>query len=123
EAGVAPAAAAAPGHHHRVVRVHQVGNVLARGLVFHRGARRNLDDEIPPPAPVPVAALAVLAVFRPVVGLVAEIDERAQARVHLQNDVAAPAAVAAVGPAHGHVLFPAKADDPVAAVAALCENA
>src|SRR5690606_34419759 len=119
EPRVAAAAAPAAGHDHRFLRLHQVGDVLARGLVFDRGARRHLDDQIFAPLAVAVGALAVSPVFRPVMCFVAKVDERAQTRLHLQDDVAAPAAVAAVGPAHRHVFFPAKTDDAVAAVAGL----
>src|SRR5690606_22616699 len=70
-----------------------------------------------PVAAVAVAALAVLAVFGAVVRLVAEVDERAQARIDLQDDVAALAAVAAVRPAHRYELFTPEADAAVAAVA------
>src|SRR5690606_36427755 len=67
------------------------------------------------PRPLPSAAVA--APLRLVAGPVAKIDEGAQVGVRLQNDVASPAPVPAVGAAPGHVLFPPKAHGTVTAVA------
>ena len=64
-----------------------------------------------------VAALARLAVAGLLVRAVVEVQQRVHARVDLEDDVAAVAAVAPVGPAEGLVLLPVDRGHTVAAVA------
>src|SRR5690606_25886740 len=92
------------------------GQILAGGLVLDGGARRDLNDEVRAVAAVPVGALAVAPVFGFVVNPVLEVHEGPKALVDFEDDVAAPAAVAAVGPARRHVLLPPEAHRPVATV-------
>ena len=63
------------------------------------------------------AALAVHAVGRHIFALVAEVHQGGHVVVHLQDDGAAVAAVAAVGAAGGHVFLPVEGHRAVAAVA------
>ena len=71
-----------------------------------------------PRAAVEVLALAVHAVAGPAVRVVAERQQRRHVVVGDQPDVAALAAVAAVGPAHRDGALPPEADAAGAAVAA-----
>ena len=66
---------------------------------------------------VPVAALARAAVAGLLVRVVVEVQQRVHAGVDLEDDVAAVAAVAAVGPAERLVLLAVDRGHPVAAVA------
>jgi hypothetical protein len=69
-----------------------------------------------------VAAAARLAVAGPVLALEAEVEQRGQALVGLEDDVAAVPPVAAGGPAAGDELLPAKGDRAGAAVARLHQD-
>ena len=113
---VAPAAAPAPGDHHPLPGFRQVGQVLARGLVLDGGAWWDLNDQIRTVPAVAVAPLAVAPVFGFVMNPVLEIHERPKALVDFEDDVAAPAAVATVGPTRRHVFLPPEAHRPVAPV-------
>jgi hypothetical protein len=64
-----------------------------------------------------VVAAALAAVAGAGVGTEAEIDEVVDLGVHLEDDVAAAAAIAAIGPASGDEFFAVEADGAVAAVA------
>src|SRR3954447_81386 len=69
------------------------------------------------PGAVPVAALARLAVTGLLVRAVVEVQQRVHARIHLEDDVAPVATVAAVGTAERLVLLAVHRGDPVPAVA------
>ena len=72
-----------------------------------------------PRRPCLARALAVRAPLRPEVRRLAEAGQVAQVAVGDQDDIAAVAAVTAVGAALGHVLLAPEADAAVAAAAAL----
>ena len=63
------------------------------------------------------AALAVYTGGRHIFALVAEVHQGGHIVIHLHDDAAAVAAVAAVRAAGGHIFLPVKGDHAVAAVA------
>ena len=75
-----------------------------------------------PPAPVRLRARAALAARRPEMLGVAEVDQRIEAGHRLEHDVAALAAVAAVGPAIFDELLAPEADRAGAARAGADED-
>jgi len=90
---------------------------LARGGVPDHGAQGDLDDQV---LPIPAGAAlagAVHAVGGHVFALIAEVHQGGHMPVHLEDHVAAPAAVAAVGSAGGHVFFPVEGHGAVASLA------
>ena len=76
-----------------------------------------------PSAPVPAPAAAVAAAPRCEDGATAQGRQVAQRRVRDERDVAAAAAVAAVGTALGHVLLPSEAERAVAAASRADDDA
>ena len=118
EVGVAPAAPAALGHHHRLVagniRHHQAGVRL-----LHQGAPGHTDDKVGGVLATAAGRAAVLAGFGHILALVAEIHQGGEVVVGHKHHVAAPAAVAAVGAAGRHELLPVKTHRAVAALAGL----
>ena len=121
EALVAVPAEPAGGHDRPLARLDQVEVLALEAL--HPGPRRDQDDAIVAAGAVPVRPLPVPAALGPVVGGDAHRGEVAPRRVADEDDVAPAPAVAAVGPATGHVRLPAEGDDPVAAPPALDEDA
>ena len=116
EARVAAAALAAAGEDDARVRTREVGDQLALGAVRLRPDRdRELDRGAV--GAVLARAAARLAAAGLELRLRAERGEVAQAGVGDEDDVAAAAAVAAVGPALGHVLLAPEAQASVAAAA------
>jgi hypothetical protein len=92
------------------------------GLAVEAGdgrSRRHRDDQVGAAGAVPVRAAAVPAAPGPVMGGYAHRCEIAPRRVGGEHDIAAAAAVAAVGTAARHVRLTAEADRAVAAAAAL----
>ncbi len=87
------------------------------GAVDHR-ALGNVDDQVVAAHAVLLLAGAVRARTGLAVRMVAEREQRRDVAVGLQPDVAAPAAVAAVGTATRHVRLPPERDAAGAAVAA-----
>ena len=87
-------------------------------IVVDESSARHLNDQVGRAFAVATAAAAFLTVFGEVFALVSEIGEGGEVVVDLQNDVAALAAVAAVGTARGNIFFAVKCDGTVAAVAA-----
>ena len=84
----------------------------------HHRALGHGDDEVVPAGPVALLALPVGAVLGPAVRVVPEGEQRRHVAVGDEPDVAAVAAVAAVGPALGDVGLPAERHAAGAAVAA-----
>ena len=119
---VAPAAAAAfcgdP--------VLAVGHVVHDGAglgVADDGAARDLNIQGVPVLAVAALAHAVGAVAGDIFALIAKVHQRGHVLVHGEDDVAAAAAVAAVGAARRHVFFTVKGHRPVAALAGVDSNA
>ena len=83
------------------------------------GPRRNRHDPILPPLPVLAAPLPMSAPPGPEVLASPQRRQIAPPGLADQHDVATAPTVAPVGPALGHVGFPAKGDDAVAAAPAL----
>ena len=102
EAGVAAPALPAAGGEVAVAVAHEVGEQLAvAGL--HLRALGHRDHEVGAAGAVALVARPVLARLGPAVRVVAVREQRRHVAVGLQVDVAAGAAVAAVGPALGDV--------------------
>ena len=121
EVRVAAPAAAAAGHDGALARRGQVPAHAALGvLATVPGGTAHLERTRA--RAVAVGALAVPAALGLQVRAGAGTMEVAQRRVGDEHHVAAAAAVAAVGPALGHVGLAAEGDDPVAARAALDED-
>ena len=123
EVNVAAAAHAARAHHDAFARTGEVGDLperLERLVVElgHHRARGHLEDEVLPVLAVLARALAVRAAGGAEVVLEAVVDERRELRVALEDDVAATAAVAAVGSALGDEGLAAKRHAAGAAVTA-----
>src|SRR5205814_374187 len=98
----------------REIRQHHVGH-----RVLHHRAGGHVHHEIRAIATGAVVARTGTTAFGAVSGPFAAVEKRAHVGVHLQHDAAALAAVAAVGPALGHVLLAPEADAPVAAASRL----
>ena len=101
EMGVAIAAAAAAGDDDLLADLRQVfQEKLAVGVVDH-GAGGNRQDQIRGAAAVAIAAGAGHAILGPPMFAMGQSSEAIDARLGHENDAAAVAAVAAVGPAAG----------------------
>ena len=114
--GVAEPALAALGQHHAGAGADEVGDDPAVGRADDR-SRGNAEDAVLAARAAAVAALARLAVAGLLVRAVVEVQQRVHAGVDLEDDVAAVAPVAAVGPAEGLVLLPMDRGHAVPAVA------
>ena len=111
---VAPAAPAPPAEDEGLAAAH-VGHNLAGFGLPDQGAPGDVDGEgLAVPAGLP-APLAVGAVSGGIFALIAEVHQGGHMVVHLEDDGAAPAAVAAVGAACGDVFLPVEGDGAVAA--------
>jgi len=113
---VAPAAAAALAQHIGRVVGHVLDDLAAFG-VPHQRAPGHADGQALAVLAGLAAALAVHAVAGHVFALVAEVHQRGHVVVHLQDDGAAVAAVAAVRAAGGDVFLPVEGHRAVAAAA------
>ena len=107
EVDVAAASDAAGGDDHALARLGEVGDLIQGGLrlgveLAHDGAERHPEHEILPVLAVATGPLTVRALLGPEVVLVTVVDEGGELRVGLDDDVAAAAAVTAVGSALGH---------------------
>ena len=111
---VAPAAVAAPAQDEGLIVGHIPNDLLGLGIPDD-GAPGDLDDQGCAVLAGAVLACAVAAVFCHVLALVAEVHQGGHAGVGLDDDVAAPAAVTAVGTAVGDILFPVEGHRAVAA--------
>ena len=116
EMHIAPAAVAALGRDERLV-VRQVLDDLPGLLVADDRAARHADNEIR--AVLALAALAATVFTRrgDVFLLIAEVQQGGEVVIHLEDDRAAAAAVAAVRPAGGNILLAVETDLAVAALA------
>ena len=113
---VAPAAAPAARRHKRLARGHIVHDRAAVGIAQQRAARHT-DAQTLAHAAGAALVLTVGAVGGHVFALVAKIHERGHVVVHLEDDVAAASAVAAVRAAGSHVFLAVEGHRAVAAVA------
>ena len=114
--GVAEPALAALGEHDAGAGADEVGDDPPVGGADD-GAGGHVQDLVLALGAVPVAALAGLAVAGLLVRAVVEVQQRVHARVDLEDDVAAVAAVAPVGAAERLVLLAVHRGHAVAAVA------
>ena len=113
--GVAPAALAALGDDLGLVAGHVRQQAAGLG-VLDKGAAGHGDHQVRGAfAKAPVAP-AVLPPLGGVLALVAEIRQSGEVVVHLEHNAAAPAAVAPIGTAGGHVLLPVEGDGAVSPV-------
>src|SRR5437867_658912 len=119
-----PGMSAAPALRHDGVLaiLRQIGEAALRLQVLRDGPHGHANDVRRRGAAVAVAPFAVAAVLRNVVLLVLEVEQGGQALCGFQDDVAAIAPVAAVGPAMWDVLLSAEAPAPVPAVPRLHVN-
>ena len=89
----------------------------AAGLgVLDQGAAGHGDHQVRGAFAKAAVAPAVLSPLGGVLALVAEIRQGGEVVVHLEHNAAAPAAVAPIGTAGGHVLFPVEGDGAVAPI-------
>ncbi len=115
---VAPAALAAASRN-KVLAVRHVVHYAAGLGIAHEGAARNADIQTVAVLTRAALALTVRAVSGNVLALVSEVHQRGHVIVNDENDIAAAAAVAAVGTAGRNILFAMERDRAVAAVAGL----
>ena len=113
---VAPAAAAASGHNHRLRAGQVCHDEVGLGLLQH-GAARHADDKVITVRTAHPLGTAVLAVGGGVFALVAEVHQGGQVIVRHKDDVAAAAAVTAVRAARRHKFFAVEGHHTVAALA------
>ena len=97
----------------------QIADHLAAVDVINERAERDLNAEIIGLSTRAAPAHAGPAVARAKQALMAKINQRAEARVRQQIDIAAIAAIAAVRPAFGDEFFPPETQAAVAALARL----
>ena len=116
---VAEAALAALGDQQALAVAGQVADHFIGVDVDDHGADRHEDRVVLAALAVALLAHAVLAALRAELLLVAEIDQRVEVFVGFQPDVAAVAAIAAVGAAERDELLAAETDAAVAAVAGM----
>lgn len=81
--------------------------------------QRHLDDEVLGILAVAEACAALAALVGGVLALITEVHQSGEVVVHDEDDVAAPAAVAAVRAASGHELLTMEAHSAVAALAGM----
>ena len=110
--------APARGHRHALVVAHEVGHHRAGVAVADHGADRHRQDRVLPLGAGLEHPLAVAAVLAPLVRVAVQVQQRGQALVGLEHDVAAAPAVTAVGTAAGHVGLAAEGGHAVAPAAA-----
>ena len=116
-AGVAEPAEAALGHQQTLPLDGQVAQDLLGILVDHRGTDRHLENQVGATLARAVATPARLAILRAKTPLVAKIHQGIDTVIRLQEHAAAVAAIAAIGPPHGNVLFPAEAKTTITTLA------
>ena len=120
-----PAAAVAAGRHDDALPgLRQVGELVEGFLrlgvkLADNGPQRDAEHEVRAIGTVATRTLAVRAALGPEVVLIAVVDKGGQLRVRHNDDVAAVAAVAAVGTALGHVGLAPERHASGAAVSAL----
>ena len=120
--GVAPAALSAAAENERLGIGHILDDLVAL-RVEHNGAARYADGEILALLAELARALTVHAGLGDVFALVAEVHQRGHIVVDDEDDIAAVAAVAAVGTARGDVFFAVERHRTVAALTRAAEDA
>ena len=115
EMPVTPAAAPAFAEDEILVGGHILDDFAALGIAHQRSGRHG-NHRVLARRAVHLARLAIAAVFGNELALIAEGEQRVGALVDTQDDIAAPAAVAAVGSARGNIFFAAEGHGTVAAV-------
>ena len=113
---VAPAASAAFAEDKRLLVGHILDNFAGFGITDQR-APGDTDGEALAVLAALAAALPVYAVTGYIFALIAKVHKGGHIVVHLHDDAAAVAAVAAVGAAGRYIFFPVKGHRAVAAVA------
>jgi hypothetical protein len=108
--GIAVPSFAAACHDHLVARFFQVAQQVVAIAIAHQRARRYLDDQVRTAPAEAVGSLTVLASLGLPMALMREVCEIRVAQGCTNDDAAAVAAVAAVGPAPRRVLFAPKAE-------------
>ena len=126
--GVAQTAGPTGRHDNALAIVHQVGNLEHRGLrlgieLADYGAHGNFQNQVLAALAIATGALAVRAALGTEVMLKAVIDQRRQLSIGLDDDIAATAAVAAIGAALGNKCLAPKRHASGSAVAAANVNA
>ena len=122
EVGVAPAALAAAAENERLGVGHILDDLVAL-RVAHDGAAGHTDREILALLAVFARALTVHAGLGDVFALVAEVHQCRHVVVDDEDNVAAVAAVTAVGAARGDIFFAVERHRTVAALTGAAENA
>ena len=90
----------------------------ASGLGFlDQSAPRHADDEILAALAIAARTAAIFPTRGYIFALIAEIRQGGEVVVHLEDNIAALSAVAAVRPAGGHILFPMERNGSIAAFA------
>ena len=115
---VAPAALAAARGDEGLAVGHVVHYAAGLGIAYERAAR-NADIQAFAVLAGAALALTVRARSRDVLALISEVHQRGHVVVDNENDIAALAAVAAVGTARSDILLAVERDGAVAAVSGL----
>ena len=111
---VAPAASAALAED-EIIGIGHILDNLIRGQIAHDGASGHLDDQVFAVLSAAALSLPVFAVRRTILTLIAEIHQRGQVIVNVQNNRTAVAAVSAIRPACRNIFFPVEGHRAVAA--------
>ena len=114
---VAQTAAATPGDDQLLLTRDEIGQQVAARCVAHDRSRRDREMQVLAGLAVALGAGAAPAGLGPEVVLDAIVAQHRLARVHVQVDRAAAAAIAAVGPAARHVRLAPERSRTVATVA------
>ena len=122
EVGVAPTALSAAAENERLGIGHILDDLVAL-RVAHNGAARHADGEILALLAELAPALTIHAGLSDVFALVAEVHQRGHIVVDDEDDIAAVAAVAAVGTARGDILFAVERHRAVTALTRAAEDA
>ena len=99
----------------------EIGDEVVRIGVLGHCADRHLDDDRRRIPPMAIRARAVAAGLGDIVLLELQVEQGGQARRGFEDHVAAVAAVAAIRPAVGHMLFAAKTPHAVPAASGFHE--
>src|SRR4051794_10168881 len=122
EAGVAASATSAARGHEALAGFGEIEQALAGRVVVNDGAHRNWHFDRLTVVASPVAALAVSAALRLVLGVVTELKQRVLVFSPDQHDIAAVSAIPARWAAARDVLLPTERETTVAAVARFYED-
>ena len=105
---IALSAAASVKHHNPLIVTGHVHNHLSGFRILHDGSLRNLDDHVFPVGAMALFLFAGLSVARRILAHMTEIAQGIHALIHLEYDIASPAAVSAVRSAGGNKQFSAE---------------